>query len=356
MKLISTEQVSKYHPDKVADQISDAIVTACLIEDTYSHVAVETLIKGKTVVIAGEITSNAKPDYKQIIYRVLKKLNYYGHYKIIKRIQKQSSEIRIAVNTPENFGAGDQGIMYGYATRETASRLPVAFALANKIISILERDVEENSILLGDAKCQVTVDLDELKKRKERHGSVSVNKCADVILISACHRKDVELKDVKDHIRNLLKKERIEAPFIIINPAGPWTIGGPEADCGVTGRKIVCDQYGGFMPVGGGAFSGKDPTKVDRSASYMARHMAIKALEEWPEVDECKIQLAYAIGKSDPVSVCIETDVEIPEKAKKDFIDKFDLTPKGIIDYLDLTHINYESLSEGCHYRYGEPW
>jgi S-adenosylmethionine synthetase len=267
MRLFSTEQISKYHPDKYADQISDAILTECLSQDRNSHCGIETMVKDNTVVLGGEITTNAKVDYIDIVRRVADKLGYTVDA-VINLIGKQSHEINEAVTSEKKIGAGDQGIMFGYATAETESRLPFGFDLANKIIAAIEHDIETNPNcpFKGDAKTQVTVDLDA----EPTLASVQT------ILVSVCHKEMVTLDDVKAEVTKLIQSIFGEnsLPELIINPSGTWTLGGPTADCGLTGRKIVCDQYGGYCAVGGGAFSGKDPTKVDRSASYMARHLA----------------------------------------------------------------------------------
>lgn len=260
MRLFSTEQVTKYHPDKYADQISDAVLDACLNEDQNSRVACECMVKGETVVLAGEITTKANPNYAAIVNRVAKKLGYKAS-NIITYIDHQSPEI---ANGVDAGGAGDQGMMYGAAFGETESLLPYGFDLANRITAALEDEVATpGSILLGDAKCQVTTDLDA------EPGPDMVER----VLVSACHRKDTSVEEVRRLITSILYNLGIDnhTTEIIVNPAGAWTIGGPAADCGLTGRKIVCDQYGGYTPVGGGAFSGKDPTKVDRSGAYMAR-------------------------------------------------------------------------------------
>lgn len=343
MRLMTTEQVSKYHPDKYADQISDAILTAYLKVDKKAHVAVETLVKDETIVIAGEVNSIARIKHKPIVKRVAKKLNYKVT-RIIDLIGKQSSEIKQAVDQDKDIGAGDQGIMFGYATRETKSGLPHAFEIANKIIKVLERDVEQNknTILKGDAKCQVTEDLNTQR--------------IHTILVSACHKENQEHEHVQHYIENLLKlhiKElRNKRINWIINPSGLWTIGGAKADAGLTGRKIVCDQYGGLIQVGGGAFSGKDPSKVDRSAAYMARKIAKDLIKKFNK-RECLVQLAYAIGKSQPVSVYVKTENGQDQELLNYVMQTYDLTPRKIIEALDLLNVDYEKVAEGCHF-YGE--
>lgn len=342
--MLSTEQVSKYHPDKYADQISDAILTEALRQDEKSRVACETLVKDTTVVIAGEITTQAKLDYEKIVRQVAAKLNYQVD-KVINLISQQSVEIAAGVDVG---GAGDQGMMFGYATSETPSKLPFAFALANQIIQVLEDDLKNNrqSILRGDAKCQITVAADQ--------------KTIDTILISACHLEGLSLAEVRNYLENLLPEKVKNVKQILLNPAGLWTVGGPASDCGVTGRKIVCDQYGGFCPVGGGAFSGKDPTKVDRSGAYMARYLAVEMVKKY-QISEVLVQLAYAIGMREPVSVDvkIKTSENLTEKEKPEqelmmtkwIKENHDLTPQGIIKTLGLLKIDYARLAEGCHYR-----
>lgn len=343
MRLFSTEQVSKYHPDKYADQISDAILDECLKQDEHSRVACEALVKDTTVVLAGEITTAAKIDYEATVKRVADKLGYKVD-KIINLVGKQSQEIADAVNSEEEIGAGDQGMMVGYATRETESRLPYGFDLANRLIKVIEKDVETNpqTILKGDAKVQVTADLDAPKDERS----------IKTILVSVCH-KPASLDTVHNYVKMLVNTQVIELHEginLIVNPAGTWTVGGPTADAGLTGRKIVCDQYGGYVPVGGGAFSGKDPTKVDRSGAYAARQLAVEILNNHPKLNTVEVQLAYAIGKAEPVSINIKTDdPEMSRKLTKQ-INYKNFTPKAIMEKLGLKKISYESLAEGCHY------
>lgn len=336
MKLFSTEQISKYHPDKYADQISDAILTAYLKVDPTAHCGIETMVKGDSVILGGEITSTAKVDHGVIVRRVADKLKY-DFCEIIDYIGKQSDEINKAVISDENIGAGDQGMMFGYATDETESYLPLGFDIANKIIKVIEEDVENNpsTILKGDAKTQVTIDMD-------------TNEIYNV-LISVCHKEEFSVSQVRTYIQKLISDKESPAlvPFLQINPAGAWTKGGPVSDCGLTGRKIVCDQYGGYCPVGGGAFSGKDPSKVDRSASYMARKIAVDMVKKYGGT--CSVQLAYAIGVAEPVSVSVESSVA--GNLSDEVIKSYDLTPRGIIKTLDLLNKDYEKIAEGCHYR-----
>lgn len=343
MRLFSTEQVSKYHPDKYADQISDAILDACLAQDPHSRVACECMVKDTVVVLGGEITTAAQIDYDDVVRSVAKKLGYEVD-EVIVLINTQSPEIAGGVGDGEEMGAGDQGMMYGYATRETMSRLPFGFDLANRIIKAIEDNVENDPLtpFQGDAKCQVTVDLDAPPTME------SVKK----VLVSVCHKQG-KLAAAKVEVYTIL--EILGVPDwveVIINPAGSWTIGGPAADCGLTGRKIVCDQYGGYCPVGGGAFSGKDPSKVDRSGAYMARRIACDLLEWHSALKWVEVQIAYAIGQAKPMSVSVSCNIpECNEALTREVETGFDLTPSGIIKTLDLLRPKYEELAEGCHYR-----
>lgn len=347
MRLFSTEQVTKYHPDKYADQISDAVLNACLSEDPDSRVACECMVKGTTVILAGEITTKAEINYGEIVLRVAKKLGYEVD-NILTYINTQSPEIAGGVKSGEDLCAGDQGIMFGYACNETESGLPYAFDLANKLTALLERYAGiPKSPLKGDAKVQVTVDLD---KPADERSLVE-------ILISVCHTKAFNLKEIQDYIELLVYSHfSIGNARLNINPADEWTIGGPAADCGLTGRKIVCDQYGGFCAVGGGAFSGKDPSKVDRSAAYMANHIA-RALVELYNLKFCEVQLAYAIGQANPMSVTIKSNHPRRDKFYAEYVKElYDLRPHKIIEYLDLLNVDYEKLAEGCHYRMELPY
>ena len=353
MRLFSTEQVSKYHPDKYADQISDAVLDECLRQDQDSRVACETMVKGNVVVLAGEITSTATLDYADIVSRVGKKLGYKVD-RVLTYIEKQSPEIESGLRIgTQNQGAGDQGMMYGYACRETESLLPFGFDLANRIIKAIEEDVERNNRqgFTGDAKCQVTVDLDAPPDAS------SVKK----ILVSACSTNGMTIYGVKERIQQLIRTVNpLLIPTtceIVANPAGLWTQGGPAADAGLTGRKIVCDQYGGYCPVGGGAFSGKDPSKVDRSGAYMARRIACDIVKNFDSVQTAEIQIAYAIGRAEPMSVSVKTTGQTPpafDDLLVAWIEKsYDLTPAGIISALEMKSQSYERLAEGCHYRQG---
>lgn len=325
-QFFTTEQISKYHPDKYADQISDALLTEILKQDKNGRVGIETMVKGNTVILGGEVKTTATIPYRETVLMVARDLNYEVD-SIINLVGQQSPEINKAVDTTE-LGAGDQGLMFGYATAETESYLPFAFHTANQIIKTIEKDVKRNRIMKGDAKTQVSTNQD---------GTISS------ILISACHFDNVSLKNLTEHILDLFPRY---ADKIIVNPAGVWTIGGATADCGLTGRKIVCDQYGGFAPVGGGAFSGKDPSKVDRSGSYMARYIAVDLLKRY-SLKNATVQLGYGIGIAEPLFVSAEADGRDFTKYVRD---NYPLKPQGMIDYLKLTAVDYYKLAGGCHY------
>ena len=342
MTMFSTEMVSKYHPDKYADQISDTVLTEILKSDPAAHVACETMVKDDTVVLGGEITTSAKPDYDAIVRSVGNRLNYKVG-KVINLITTQSPEIENAVDSDERIGAGDQGMMFGYAVNGGRYYLPYGQEIAIDIIKAIEYDVEHNpnTIFQGDTKTQVTTDL----------SAPGFEKPLDTILISACHKEGYSLAQVQNRILGLLEENGIPlAKKMLINPAGVWTFGGPAADCGLTGRKIVCDQYGGYAPVGGGAFSGKDPSKVDRSGCYIARRIAVDMVKKYG-FESCTVQIAYAIGVSQPVSVsAFGLDARSKKIDVSDDVKSFyDLTPKGISDYLNLTKLDYSVISCGNH-------
>lgn len=362
MRLFSTEQVSRFHPDKMADSVSDTLLTFILRQDPYARVAIECMLKSGHCFLAGEYTTSSgitDDDLVRVANEKLRELDIEfktKDYRFTVELSRQSVEINHAV-VQENgdIGAGDQGMMFGYATRETESLLPFGFDLANKIIARIEEIVIENNfkILKGDAKCQVTVDLDKKPNMDSVH----------TVLISVCHQPEYSLETIQEFIKtNVIEKLGIPTNGkvkILINPAGSWTIGGPVADSGLTGRKIVCDQYGGYTPVGGGAISSKDPSKVDRSAVYMARHLATRIIKEIPEINTCEFQLAYAIGVTEPVSVSYKYTIKHGfGKHRGEFnkhIDKiigeYDLSPKGIINHLKLLLLDYGKIAGGCHFR-----
>ena len=341
MGLFSTEMVTKYHPDKYADQISDAVLTAILRQDPEAHVACETLAKDDTVVLAGEITTTCHPDYEAVVRSVGAKLGY-SVGRVINLITTQSPEIFSAVGSDDRIGAGDQGMMFGFAVNGGKYYLPYGQEVAIDIIKAIEKDIETNpdTIFLGDAKTQVTTDTD----------APGYIKPIDTILISVCHKEGLALGQVQDYVKKLFAVNGIPgARQLLINPAGTWTFGGPAADCGLTGRKIVCDQYGGYAPVGGGAFSGKDPSKVDRSGCYAARKIAVDMVKKHG-FDRCTVQIAYAIGVAEPVSLAAVGEKEgVRTDISAEVRETYDLTPRGIIESMKLLELDYGAMAAGNH-------
>ncbi len=339
--LFTSESVTEGHPDKIADQISDAILDACLAEDPTSRVACETLTATGLVVVAGEITTKAYVDIQSLVRGVVSSIGYnnalYGFDSntcaVISTINKQSGDIAMGVDTG---GAGDQGMMFGYACNENEDLMPTPISLAHKLTMRLT-EVRKNgklSYLRPDGKSQVTVEYDANHKPKR----------IDAVVISTQHAETVgndELRsDILKHVIQAVLPAHLldEDTKYHINPTGRFVIGGPMGDTGLTGRKIIVDTYGGMGRHGGGAFSGKDPTKVDRSAAYMARYIA-KNVVAAGLADRCEVQLAYAIGVAEPVSVLVDTfgTEKVDKNIIPDLIRKnFKLTPKGIIESLNL--------------------
>ena len=345
--LFTSEQVSHGHPDKICDQISDAVVTDCLRHDKNSRVAVETMIKDNHVTLAGEITSRYTPDFQSLVKGQLMRHEpqIADSFVLTQHITRQSPDIAQGV---DRKGAGDQGLMFGYACSETDEMLPLPFALATKAIEILE--LLNHPALLPDAKAQVTYDYS--KKR------------IDTFLISAQHQPDVPMPYLHQLLHAVMldtaKRYGQNADFrFLINPTGRFVNGGSFADSGVTGRKIICDTYGGAAHHGGGAFSGKDPTKVDRSAAYMARKIA-KDVLRYGLARRCEIQLAYAIGVEEPVSISVDTfgTGKTPVNYLQRWIrQRYDLTPAGMISALHLKDIDYtRTASLGHFWRQDLPW
>lgn len=345
-RIYTSEQVSRGHVDKICDQIADAIVTDCLTHDKTSRVAVECLIKNSTIIIAGEISSSYEPDYADLVYGVLDRIGIdklcYECIDVRGMITKQSADIALGV---DNGGAGDQGIMFGYATNETPEFLPIPFAVATRFIGHLES--LNCSMLLADAKAQVSYDYDS--------GHITTFLC------SVQHREETTMEEIRSIIEPLMALTAAEYGLNtdfekLVNPTGRFVIGGSKADCGVTGRKLACDTYGCIGRIGGGALSGKDPSKVDRSAAYMARKIAVDFVRAG-YCDKCEVQIAYVIGKADPVSVVVETlgtSAVCSHVLQKYIHDNYDLTPKGIIEYLHLLDVNYNDVSAGGHF--GKKW
>ena len=353
--LFTSESVTEGHPDKIADQISDAILDACLEQDPYSRVACETLTATGLVVIAGEITTKAYVDFQSLVRGVVASIGYdnalYGFDSntcaVISSINKQSGDIAMGVDTG---GAGDQGMMFGYATNETPELMPTPISLAHKLTQRLS-DVRKKGrlpYLRPDGKSQVTVEYDENHQPKR----------VDAVVISTQHAETVTNDELRSDILKHVIQAVIPANLLDadtkyhINPTGRFVIGGPMGDTGLTGRKIIVDTYGGMGRHGGGAFSGKDPTKVDRSAAYMARYIA-KNLVAAGLADRCEVQLAYAIGVADPVSVLVDTfgtgkiaDEKIAELVFKNF----KMTPKGIMETLNLRRPIYKKTAAYGHF------
>ena len=358
--LFTSESVTEGHPDKIADQVSDAILDACLEQDPYSRVAAETLTATGLVVIAGEITTKAYVDFQSLVRGVIASIGYdnalYGFDSntcaVISSINKQSGDIAQGVDTG---GAGDQGMMFGYASDETPELMPAAISLAHKLTRQLSAVRKSGKLpyLRPDGKSQVTVEYDENGKPAR----------IDAVVISSQHSEAVsndELHaDVLKHVIQavLPPKWLDEHTKYHINPTGRFVIGGPMGDTGLTGRKIIVDTYGGMGRHGGGAFSGKDPTKVDRSAAYMARHIA-KNIVAAGLASRAEVQLAYAIGVAEPVSVLVETfgtgklsHAKITELIRKNY----SLTPKAIIEHLNLRRPIYQKTAAYGHFGRTEP-
>ena len=358
--LFTSESVTEGHPDKIADQISDAILDACLEQDPYSRVAAETLTATGLVVIAGEITTKAYVDFQTLVRGVVASIGYdnaaYGFDSntcaVISTINRQSGDIAQGVDTG---GAGDQGMMFGYATNETPELMPTAISLAHKLTRRLTevRKSGKLSYLRPDGKSQVSVEYDENGKPVR----------IDAVVISTQHAETITTEELRADILTHVIQAVIPAELLDentkyhINPNGRFVIGGPMGDTGLTGRKIIVDTYGGTGRHGGGAFSGKDPTKVDRSAAYMARYIA-KNIVAAGLADKAEVQLAYAIGVADPVSVLVETfgtgkigQAKLTELVRKNF----QLTPKGIIESLNLRRPIYQKTAAYGHFGRNEP-
>jgi S-adenosylmethionine synthetase len=357
--LFTSESVSMGHPDKVSDQVSDGILDALLAEDPASRVACETLCTTDLVVLAGEITTRAKPDYVAVARDVIRDIGYThsdigfdaDSCRVFLALHSQSGDIAQGV---DRDGAGDQGLMFGYACNQTPEYMPLPIALSHRIINLLTEVRKKGEVdwLRPDSKSQVTVEYD---------GSTPVGISA--IVVSTQHSPDVEQAEISDFVKSRIVPASVPEHLLSsktkyhVNPTGRFVIGGPHGDTGLTGRKIIVDTYGGWGRHGGGAFSGKDPTKVDRSAAYMARHVA-KNIVAARLASECEVQLAYAIGVADPVSVHVNTNGtnKIEETRIASIVREiFPLTPKGIIEYLKLRRPIYRKTAHGGHFGRNDP-
>ena len=366
--LMTSESVGEGHPDKMADQISDAILDAILEQDTGCRVAVETLVKTGLVVLAGEITTSADIDYEAIARRTIKRIGYDREElgfddqscEVLSAISKQSPDIAMGVDRADKKeqGAGDQGLMFGYATNETSELMPATIQLSHQLVK-KHADVRRSGDLgwlRPDAKSQVTILFEDGKP-----------KSIDTVVLSTQHDEDVSMNDIQEGVMEYIIKPILPEGLLsddtqyLINPTGNFIIGGPVGDCGLTGRKIIVDTYGGMARHGGGAFSGKDPSKVDRSAAYAARYVA-KNVVAAGLADRCEIQVSYAIGVARPTSVRIKTfgTEKISEEKIVHLVNEnFDLTPYGIMNMLDLLQPIYEKSAAYGHFgreNDGFPW
>jgi len=361
--IFTSESVSEGHPDKVCDQISDAVLDAYLKEDPESRVACETLVKNNLVVIAGEITSKGSPDLESVIRKVINEIGYNDDAlgfngstcEFENHITKQSPDIAQGVNEGEgedlNQGAGDQGLMFGYACKETESLMPAPIDLSHKLVK-KQSEVRKSGLLSWlrpDAKSQVSIEYGDNGK---------TIKGLSAIVLSTQHDEDITHQEIKDQVFEHIIEPVVPKNWItpktkiFINPTGKFVIGGPVGDCGLTGRKIIVDTYGGMARHGGGAFSGKDPSKVDRSAAYASRYVA-KNIVAAGLADYCEIQVSYAIGIAEPTSISIDTfgSSKMSEKELETLIRKhFDLRPKSLINALQLKRPIYQDTAAYGHF------
>ena len=362
--LFTSESVSEGHPDKVADQISDAVLDAILKQDKASRVAAETLVKDNLVVLAGEITTGARVDYQNVVRQTIKRIGYDDPKigfdthtcTVIVAYGEQSRDIAQGVDREVDMdqGAGDQGLMFGYACDETPTLMPLAIYLSHRLVerqSELRRD-GRLAWLRPDAKSQVTI-----KYANGKPDSI------DTVVLSTQHAPGIKQDDIKEAvieqiIKPVLPKNLVKGKVnYLVNPTGSFEIGGPKGDCGLTGRKIIVDTYGGSAPHGGGAFSGKDPSKVDRSAAYAARYVA-KNIVAAGLASKCLVQVSYAIGVAQPTSVMVTTQGTgkiSDDKLSQLVLANFDLRPKGIIQMLDLLRPIYEKTAAYGHFGREEP-
>lgn len=364
--LFTSESVSMGHPDKLADQISDAVLDAIYDQDPNARVACETMVTTGMAIIAGEITTTAIVDFQKVVRDAIRDAGYTDDEMgisadtcaVLVTLDKQSPDIAMGVDEDtgkgKEVGAGDQGLMFGYACRDTEELMPMPIALSHRILNRLAeaRKNREVDWLRPDSKSQVTVEYDDDTPQR-----------IDTVVVSTQHSPEVDNKSIREFVIERIIKPLLPAGLVDdniiyhVNPTGRFVVGGPHGDCGLTGRKIIVDTYGGWGRHGGGAFSGKDPTKVDRSAAYMARHIA-KNIVAAGLADRCEVQLAYAIGISEPVSVYVDTegtgrieDARICSLVRE----LFPLTPSGIIEYLDLRRPIFKATATGGHFGRSEP-
>ncbi|QFY91051.1 methionine adenosyltransferase [Magnetovirga frankeli] len=359
--IFTSESVSEGHPDKMADQISDAILDAILEQDRQAHVACETLVKTGVAIIAGEITTSAWVDLEDIVRQVILGIGYNSSdvgfdgatCAVLNAIGKQSGDIAMGVNrkSPEEQGAGDQGLMFGYATNETDALMPAAIQYAHRLVE-RHTDIRKKGVLpwlRPDAKSQVTL-------RYENGKPVGI----EAVVLSTQHNPEISQKDLHEAVYETIIQPVLPSAWLAacprdkvhINPTGQFIIGGPLGDCGLTGRKIIVDTYGGMARHGGGAFSGKDPSKVDRSAAYAGRYVA-KNIVAADLAERCEIQISYAIGVAEPTSISVDTfgtgkidDAQIEQLVRR----HFDLRPYGLIQMLDLIHPMYQRTASNGHF------
>ncbi len=359
--LFTSESVSMGHPDKLADQISDGVLDALLAQDPMSRVACETLVTTGVAILAGEITTKANISYTDVARQVIRDVGYVDDHMgicadtcaVMVAIDKQSPDIAQGVDEDsakgKEIGAGDQGLMFGYACNDTPELMPLPIALAHRILNRLTECRQQSVVgwLRPDSKSQVTIEYDGNRALR-----------VDTVVVSTQHSPDVSQSEIRNFVIDEVIGPTLPEALMTgqikyhINPTGRFVVGGPHGDCGLTGRKIIVDTYGGWGRHGGGAFSGKDPTKVDRSAAYMARHVA-KNIVAAGLAERCEVQLAYAIGVTDPVSVYVDTegtgriaDGKICEIVRE----MFPLSPGGIIDYLNLRRPIYRQTAAGGHF------
>jgi len=365
--LFTSESVSEGHPDKIADQISDAILDAHLAEDRNSRVAVETLVTSGLVVLSGEITSQARVEPREIAREVIRDIGYTDprirfdadSCGVISSLHEQSGDISQGVDGGEEQGAGDQGLMFGYACRETSELMPMPITFSHRLVQELahvRKETDKMPYLRPDSKSQVTIEYEEDRMTPRR---------VHTVVVSTQHDEGVPQQDIREDVRDILLPRALPTDLLDddlvlhVNPTGRFVTGGPHGDTGLTGRKIIVDTYGGKGAHGGGAFSGKDPSKVDRSATYAARHVA-KNLVAAELCDEAEVQIAYAIGVADPVSIDVSTngtgvlpDPELCEMVRE----HFDLSPSAIIDRLGLLKPRYQKTAAYGHFgRPTFPW